>query len=101
MLFYGSKTGISQKMTPIDELKIFYSSGKSFNEALRTLASASISELTLLLDKIDYYLEHINVINSSINNPKKESQLKTKQAFLESLQNILISEIDRRESLSM
>lgn len=87
-------------MTPIDELKIFYSSGKSFNDALRTLACASISEINLILDKVDYYLEHINVINSSTNIPKNEINLKTKKEFLESLQSILISEIERRDSLT-
>ncbi|MEW5822714.1 MAG: hypothetical protein AB1782_21145 [Cyanobacteriota bacterium] len=87
-------------MTPIDELKIFYTSGKHFNDALKILACASISEITLLLDKVNYYLEHINVITSSSSIPKNTTSLKTKQEFLERLQNILASEIERRASLS-
>ncbi len=87
-------------MTPIDELKIFYTDGKSFNDALRILACASISEINVIMDKVDYYLEHISIINSSSTIPKDTMMLNTKRDFLKRLQEILLSEIERRSYLT-
>lgn len=87
-------------MTPIDELQIFYNKGRSLNDALKVLTCASINEITLILDKVNYYLEHINVITSSSDIKKNSKELKTKQEFLTKLQEVLVSEIDRRNRIN-
>lgn len=90
-----------KKMTPIDELKIFSSAGSDINKALRTLAYASIFEMNLLLDKINYYLEHINIITSSEFVYKNKTDLHFKKEFLENLQAILKNEILKRNDASI
>lgn len=86
-------------MTPIDELQIFYNRGKSLNDALKVLTCASVKEITLILDKVNYYLEHVNVITSSSGIKKDHKELKAKQEFLTRLQSVLISELERRNRL--
>jgi hypothetical protein len=87
-------------MTPIDELKIFSGAGGSLHDAVKILAAASIKEINYVLDKIDYYLEHINVISNSNGISKNELQIKTKKEFLQNLHKILLNELQRRNSLS-
>ena len=88
-------------MTPIDELKIFYNAGSNFKDALRVLSSAPLSEICIILDKINYYLEHINIIDSINTLKKDEEKIKTKKDFLQRIQAILLTEIERRNSLSI
>lgn len=87
-------------MTPIDELKIFCGTGSSLSDALRILANASFAELNYVLDKINYYIEHINVISAKCTIVSKRDAIKTKKEFLQGLQKILVTELDRRRSLS-
>ena len=88
-------------MTPIDELKIFYSGEGTMGEALRALASASLTEIDLILDKINYYIEHLNIVTSSDTfNHRNKHELKTKEEYLKRIQSILLNEIDRRNNLS-
>lgn len=88
-------------MTPIDELKIFCSNGYSISDALRILGCAPIAEINMLLDKIDYYLEHVNIINTSSSLHKNKKELETKQQFLKGIQEVLVNEVNRRKNTSV
>jgi hypothetical protein len=87
-------------MTPIDELKIFSGATGSFSEAVKILSMASLKEISLVLDKINYYLEHVNVISSSQSLLKNRQEIRTKKEFLENMQKILIEELQRRNHIT-
>jgi hypothetical protein len=85
-------------MIPVDEFNIFGKTQKSFNEALSILRNASIYEISSLLEKIQYYIEHINVLNSQYSGSSKSFELDVKQRYLKSLENNLLAEIERRNA---
>ncbi|MGD9581746.1 MAG: hypothetical protein AB7V50_10270 [Vampirovibrionia bacterium] len=87
-------------MTPIDELKIFCTSNNNFTDAVKILNCAPLSEITIVLDKINYYLEHINILDS-LGSPNNDYKTKTKKEFLQSIQEILLTEIERRKRISL
>lgn len=88
-------------MTHIDEYKIFAGGMVSLNKAIRTIAFATIDEINYVLDKLNYYIEHLNIISSSNNVFTSPTEIKTKKEYLLNLQNILIEEIDRRQTKSV
>lgn len=87
-------------MTYIDEYKIFSGSITNLNRAIRTLAFATIDEINFIMDKLSYYIEHLNIISSSNNVSKSQAEINAKKEFLLNLQNILVQEIDRRHVIS-
>lgn len=83
-------------MTQTNDLYIMGNDQKSLAEAVSALTRASVKEINILLDKLNYYIEHIEKITSSSTFGKEYSELYKRQQCLGKMRYLLMEELEKR-----
>ena len=83
-------------MTVTNKSSYLNDSNNTFNRAIGLLSTLPLAEIDALIDKINYYIEHINTLIASRYIYIDKTQLQLKYEVLDNIQKILLSELDRR-----